>query len=59
VRKAAEAAIRENPAACSQWLVVVAASRNIERMADMAANIAAEVVYSVDGRMIRHGFDCE
>jgi phosphate transport system protein len=59
VRKTAEAAIMENPAACPQWMVVIAASRNIERMADMAANIAAEVVYSVDGRMIRHGFDCE
>jgi phosphate transport system protein len=59
VRKAAVQAIEENPQSCSQWLVVVAASRNIERMADMAVNIAAEVVYSVDGRMIRHGFDCE
>ncbi len=59
VRKAAEAAILESPASCPQWLVVVAASRNVERMADMAANIAAEVVYSVDGKMIRHGFDCE
>lgn len=59
VRKACEAAIVADPAACPQWLVVVAASRNMERMADMTANIAAEVVYSVDGRMIRHGFDCE
>lgn len=59
VRKAGEAAIMANPAACPQWLVVIAASRNLERMADMAANVAAEVVYSVDGRMIRHGFDCE
>ncbi len=59
VRKAAEAAILENPSSCPQWLVVVAASRNVERMADMAANIAAEVVYSVDGKMIRHGFDFE
>lgn len=59
VRKAAVQAIEENPKLAGQWLVVVAASRNIERMADMAVNIAAEVVYSVDGKMIRHGFDCE
>ncbi len=59
VRKAAVQAIGDNPGLCEQWLVVVAASRNLERMADMAVNIAAEVVYSVDGRMIRHGFDCE
>ena len=59
VRKAGEAAIMEKPALCPQWLVVISASRNIERMADMAANIAAEVVYCVEGKMMRHGLDCE
>lgn len=59
VRKAGEEAIMANSATCPQWLAIIAASRNIERIADMAANIAAEVVYSVEGRMIRHGFDCE
>lgn len=59
VRKAGEEAIMANPDTCPQWLTIIAASRNIERMADMAANIAAEVIYSVEGRMIRHGFDCE
>lgn len=59
VRKIGEEAIMAEPRACPQWLAIIAASRNIERMADMAANIAAEVVYSVEGRMIRHGFDCE
>jgi phosphate transport system regulatory protein PhoU len=59
VRKAGEAAIMAGPESCPQWLVVISASRNVERMADMAANIAAEVVYCVEGRMVRHGFDCE
>ena len=59
VRKTGEAAIMEAPATCPQWLVIIAASRNIERMADMAVNIAAEVVYSVEGKAVRHGFDCE
>ncbi|MDR0361920.1 MAG: phosphate signaling complex protein PhoU [Planctomycetota bacterium] len=59
VRKAGEAGIMEKPVLCPQWLIVIAASRNVERMADMAANIAAEVVYSVEGKMMRHGFDCE
>lgn len=59
VRKAGEAAIMANPQSCPQWLVVIAASRNVERMADMAVNIAAEVIYSVEGRMIRHGLDTE
>lgn len=55
VRKTAEAAIMDNPSTCPQWLTIIAASRNIERMADMAANIATEVIYSVDGKRIRHG----
>ena len=59
VRKQAEKTIMEMPALCPQWLIIVAASRNVERMADMAANIAAEVAYSVEGKMIRHGFDSE
>lgn len=59
VRIAGEEAILASPQDCRQWLVVIAASRNLERMADMAANIAAEVVYSVGGKMARHGFDCE
>lgn len=59
VRKTAETAIQANPAHCRQWLAIIAASRNIERMADMSANIAAEVVYTIDGKMIRHGFDSE
>ncbi len=59
VRKTGEAAIIANPPACPQWLVIIAASRNVERMADMAANIAAQVVYSVEGRIIRHGLDSE
>lgn len=58
-RAAGEAAIMADPAVCPQWLVVIAASRNIERMADMAANIATEVVYSVDGKVARHSFDDE
>lgn len=59
VRKIAEAAIMTDPGACPAWLTVIAASRNVERVADMAANIAAEVVYSVEGKVIRHGFDAE
>lgn len=59
IRKVAEKAIMQTPEACPQWLTVIAASRNIERMADMAVNIAAEVVYSVDGRVVRHHLDCE
>ena len=59
VRKAGEAGIAARPAFCPQWLAIIGASRNIERMADMAVNIAAEVVYSVEGKLVRHGIDSE
>ncbi|MDR1536241.1 MAG: phosphate signaling complex protein PhoU [Planctomycetota bacterium] len=59
IRKAAESALQAAPAAFPQWLIIVAASRNLERIGDLAANIAAEVVYCEEGRIARHGFDCE
>jgi phosphate transport system protein len=57
VRKAGEEAILRNPDFCRQWLTIIAASRNLERIADLSANIAAEVVSSVQGKVIRHGID--
>jgi phosphate transport system protein len=33
------------------------ASRHIERVADHATNIAEDVVYLVEGAIIRHGID--
>lgn len=59
IRKFAEKAIMADPESCPQWLAVIAAARNLERIGDMAANIAAEVVYSVDGKKIRHLSDVE
>lgn len=59
VRKACETAIMADAASCPQWLVVFAASRNVERMADMTTCIAAEVVYGVEGKVIRHDSERE
>ena len=59
VRRHAEAAIIENPVDAPRWLSVIAASRNLERIADLAASIAEEVIYSVEGRAIRHRIDAE
>ncbi len=38
------------------YLRLLAVSRNLERIADLATNIAEDVVYLVEGRIIRHAF---
>ena len=55
IRLKAEEMIRKDPARCSSLLTLVAVSRNLERIADHATNIAEDVIYMVEGRIIRHG----
>lgn len=54
-RKRAEALMRQDPNRMSTILSLLAASRNLERIADHATNIAEDVIYMVQGRIIRHG----
>jgi phosphate transport system protein len=54
VRRQAEERIAADPAATRFLLRLVAVSRNLERIADLATNIAEDVIYMVDGRIIRH-----
>lgn len=49
------AAIREAPLDAEPLLAVLGAARNLERVADLATNIAADVIYMVDGDIVRHG----
>ncbi|MFW5856628.1 MAG: phosphate signaling complex protein PhoU [Planctomycetota bacterium] len=49
------AAIREAPLDAEPLLAVLGAARNLERIADLATNIAADVIYMVDGDIVRHG----
>jgi phosphate transport system protein len=44
--------LKEDISACLQVILI---SRNIERIADLATNIAEDVVYMVRGQTIRHG----
>ena len=37
-----------------EWLQVLAISRYLERMADHATNIAEDVIYLVNGEIVRH-----
>ena len=47
-------AIRENPNKIGYLINLFLISRHLERMADHATNIAEEVVYLVEGEIIRH-----
>ncbi len=55
IRVKAEEMIRRDPSRLAALLNVLAVSRNLERIADHATNIAEDVVYLLEGRIIRHG----
>jgi len=48
-------AIRNDPASMDGLVYYLSISRYLERMGDLATNIAEDVVYQVDGEIIRHG----
>ncbi len=54
-RRTAERLMQENPSQIPVLLNLLAVSRNLERIADHATNIAEDVIYMVEGRIIRHG----
>lgn len=47
--------IRQDPGNVDTLIQVLAISRNLERIADHTSNIAEDVIYMVDGDIIRHG----
>lgn len=49
--------IRRDPDRVSTWLRLINASRNIERVADHATNIAEAVIYLKEGDIVRHAGD--
>ena len=54
IRKEIEAAIRKRPEKVGSLLRLLAVSRNLERIADLATSIAEDVVYLAEGRIMRH-----
>ena len=54
VRRRMMEAIRAEPAKLENLLRINSISKHIERIADMATNIAEEVIYMVDGDIVRH-----
>jgi len=53
VREMAEQ-MRSDPAIVTPALHCVTASKHLERMADMATNIAEDLIYMIRGRIVRH-----
>ena len=46
--------IKENPASVEQAISMLSVSRHLERVADLATNIAEDVVFLVEGEIVRH-----
>jgi len=54
IRRQTEQLIAADPSRSSELLRLLAVSRNLERIADLATNIAEDVIYLVEGRIVRH-----
>lgn len=54
IRRQSEDLLRAQPNRVSVWLALLAVARNLERIADHAVNIAEDVIYLVEGRIVRH-----
>ena len=48
-------AIKDNPERIAYLINLLLISRHLERIADHATNIAEEVVYMIEGEIVRHG----
>jgi phosphate transport system protein len=48
-------AIKRNPDQSDKLIHLFAVSRNLERIADHATNIAEDVIYMIQGEIVRHG----
>ena len=55
VRLKIEQLIRQEPERAHAMLTLLAVPRNLERISDHATNIAEDVIYMVEGQIVRHG----
>jgi phosphate transport system protein len=46
--------IRSNPDEIERLLNLLSVSRHLERIADLATNVAEDVIYTVEGEIVRH-----
>ena len=57
VRKLMMDQIKQNPESVESLLRINSVSKHLERIADMATNIAEDVIYMVEGEIVRHRQD--
>jgi phosphate transport system protein len=50
-------AIRKEPARLDHSLELIRISRNLERVADLSTNMAEEVIFMAEARVVKHRFD--
>jgi len=55
VHRLVKDAIRDNPEQGEHLVNLLLISRHLERIADHATNIAEEVIYLIEGEIVRHG----
>ena len=46
--------IKNDPSKIESFIHLLSVSRHLERVADMATNIAEDVIYMIDGEIVRH-----
>lgn len=54
VRREVERVVCEHPEQAKSLLRLAAVTRNLERTADLATNIAEDAIYMIDGKIVRH-----
>lgn len=57
IRIWSEEAMRTQPEKVPALLALLSATRNLERIADHATNIAEDVIYMAAGKIVRHGME--
>ena len=55
VYKLVKSSINDNPEHVNSLIHLLSVSRHLERIADLATNIAEDVVYMITGEIVRHG----
>jgi phosphate transport system protein len=57
IRKQAREQIARHPERSESLMSLASASQRVERIADLATNIAEDVVYMIEGEIIRHRYE--